>query len=89
MTLSILIISIGERFEKLITLYNKINDQIKDYPVEIICFTDNRKRTIGEKRTGAPTRAAEPSFQVLLSCGDHNESAHGGLITIYDDNANN
>ncbi|NCI48301.1 amidohydrolase family protein [Sediminibacterium roseum] len=34
----------------------------------------------GEKRGGAPTRAAEPSYQVLMSCGDH---AHReGLITF-------
>lgn len=33
----------------------------------------------GEKRSGAPTRPAVPSFQLLLSCGDHDH--HNGLIT--------
>ncbi|MDE3253224.1 MAG: amidohydrolase family protein, partial [Bacteroidota bacterium] len=33
----------------------------------------------GEKRSGAPTRPATPSFQILLSCGDHEH--HNGLIT--------
>lgn len=34
----------------------------------------------GEKRGGAATRPAEPSYQVLLSCGDHEH--HDALITI-------
>lgn len=34
----------------------------------------------GEKRAGTPMRAAEPSWQVILSCGDHGH--HHGLITI-------
>jgi len=34
----------------------------------------------GEKRAGVPMRAAEPSWQVILSCGDHGH--HNGLITI-------
>lgn len=34
----------------------------------------------GEKRGGAPTRPAEPSYQVLLSCGDHEHRE--GLITF-------
>ncbi|MEO7530120.1 MAG: hypothetical protein ABIS69_01875, partial [Sediminibacterium sp.] len=34
----------------------------------------------GEKRGGAVTRPAEPSFQILLSCGDHEH--HDGLITF-------
>ncbi|MDE3234344.1 MAG: amidohydrolase family protein [Bacteroidota bacterium] len=38
------------------------------------------QKMIGEKRSGAPVRAAEPSWQVILSCGDH--SHHDGLITI-------
>lgn len=36
-----------------------------------------------EKRSGAPMRPAEPSYQVLLGCGDHSE--RGGLITIEQD----
>ncbi len=34
----------------------------------------------GEKRAGTPMRAAEPSWQVILSCGDHGH--HNGLVTI-------
>ena len=34
----------------------------------------------GEKRAGVPTRAPEPSWQVILSCGDHGH--HNGLVTI-------
>ncbi|MFC4233013.1 amidohydrolase family protein [Parasediminibacterium paludis] len=34
----------------------------------------------GEKKAGTPMRAAEPSWQVILSCGDHGH--HNGLITI-------
>jgi imidazolonepropionase-like amidohydrolase len=34
----------------------------------------------GEKRGGAVTRPAEPSYQILLSCGDHEH--HDGLITF-------
>ena len=41
----------------------------------------------GEKRGGAATRPAEPSFQILLSCGDHDH--HDGLITIDMDDINN
>ncbi len=34
----------------------------------------------GEKRSGSPVRTAEPSWQYILSCGDHDH--HDGLITI-------
>ncbi|MEO5682426.1 MAG: amidohydrolase family protein [Chitinophagaceae bacterium] len=37
------------------------------------------QKLLGEKRTGAPMGAATPSFQVILSCGDHDH--HDGLIT--------
>lgn len=40
------------------------------------------QKLIGEKRTGGPgsVRAAEPSWQFILSCGDHDH--HDGLYTI-------
>ena len=44
----------------------------------------------GEKRSGAPVRTAEPSWQFILSCGDHDH--HDGLITVdiqEDDSINN
>jgi adenine deaminase len=37
------------------------------------------QKMMGEKRSGSPMAAATPSFQVLLSCGDHEH--HDGLIT--------
>ncbi|HXB43336.1 MAG TPA: amidohydrolase family protein [Puia sp.] len=53
-------------------------------------ISDERNRLVqkmlGEKKSGASTAPATPSFQVLLSCGDH--AHHDGLITvdISDDN---
>jgi hypothetical protein len=38
------------------------------------------QKLLNEKKSGAPTQAATPSFNVLLSCGDHDH--HDGLITI-------
>jgi adenine deaminase len=38
------------------------------------------QKMLGEKRSGAPMQPATPSFQVVLSCGDH--SHHDGLITV-------
>jgi len=39
------------------------------------------QKMIGEKRSGAsPIRPAEPSWQILLSCGDHNHK--DGIYTI-------
>ena len=45
------------------------------------------QKMLGEKKSGAPMGAATPSYQILLSCGDHQE--HSGLITyeLSDDNA--
>ena len=38
------------------------------------------QKLLGEKRGGTPMTAATPSFQVLMSCGDHEH--RDGLITI-------
>jgi imidazolonepropionase-like amidohydrolase len=38
------------------------------------------QKMLGEKRSGGPVSPATPSFQVVLSCGDHDH--HDGLITI-------
>lgn len=43
------------------------------------------QKMIGEKRSGGPVRPAEPSFQVLLSCGDHDHK--DGLYTIHTEDA--
>lgn len=38
------------------------------------------QKMLGEKKAGGATTPAKPSFQVLLSCGDHEH--HDGLITV-------
>jgi hypothetical protein len=48
--LSILIPSIPSRFDRAIKLYNDILSKTEGMNVEILMFTDNKKRTIGEKR---------------------------------------
>ena len=48
--LSILIPSIPSRFDRAIKLYKEIEEKTNGMDVEILMFTDNKKRTIGEKR---------------------------------------
>ena len=48
--LSILIPSIPTRFNKAKALYDKILSMVGDKQIEILMLTDNKKRTIGEKR---------------------------------------
>jgi hypothetical protein len=48
--LSILIPSIPSRFERAKSLYEKIDFLVGDKDIEILMLTDNKKRTIGEKR---------------------------------------
>jgi hypothetical protein len=55
--LSILIPTIPGREQKLSTLMDKLATQIGELPVEILAFSDNRQRTIGDKRTGLVTLA--------------------------------
>jgi imidazolonepropionase-like amidohydrolase len=43
------------------------------------------QKMLGEKRSGAPVQPAQPSYQVLLTCGDHEHKE--GLITIDGDEA--
>jgi hypothetical protein len=38
------------------------------------------QKMIAEKRSGAPTSPAAPSYRIELSCGDH--AHHDGLLTI-------
>ena len=49
--LSVLINTIDERHEDMVNLYHDLIIQVGDYPVEILVLMDNKKRTIGEKRT--------------------------------------
>lgn len=70
MTLSILICSIPERLNILHILLDKLLLQCKIFPqVEIIVFMDNKKRTIGEKRTGA-IRLANGTYFAMLDDDD-------------------
>lgn len=48
--LSILICSIPSRFAKVMQLYAEINALVEDRDIEILIFTDNKKRSIGAKR---------------------------------------
>ena len=48
--LSILVPSIPSRFDRLVTLYRKLEILVGDHPVEILCCIDNKKRSIGLKR---------------------------------------
>lgn len=48
--LSILIPSIPSRFERSCALYRSILEKVGDRDIEVLMFTDNKKRTIGEKR---------------------------------------
>lgn len=50
MRLSILIPSIPSRFDKLLSTYNQIASMCEGKDIEVLAFTDNKKRTIGEKR---------------------------------------
>jgi len=38
------------------------------------------QKMLGEKRNGGPVQPATPSYQFILSCGDHGH--HDGLITV-------
>lgn len=48
--LSILICSITSRRYQAIMLYERIIDMVGDKEIEVLMLTDNKKRTIGEKR---------------------------------------
>ena len=48
--LSILIPSIPSRLRKAIALYNKMLVRVSDKNCEVLMLTDDKKRTIGEKR---------------------------------------
>jgi adenine deaminase len=40
------------------------------------------QKMLGEKKAGGPTRPAMPSYQVLLTCGDHDHEDE--MVTIYE-----
>lgn len=51
----------------------KMQEEVKAERVRLV------KKMNGEKRSGAPVMPAQPSYQVMLSCGDHGHS-HGLLV---------
>lgn len=58
-------------------------DRVRDLELrKKIAAERNRlvQKMLGEKRSGAPVQPAKPSFEVILSCGDHDH--HDGLITV-------
>lgn len=72
--LSIVIPSIPERFEKACALFNKLQAQVNNRltqpgQVEIIMFTDNRRRSIGKKRE-ACVQLANGKYVALLDDDD-------------------
>jgi imidazolonepropionase-like amidohydrolase len=64
-------------------------DRTKDAEKSKAVATERAKliqKMLGEKRAGAPMRPATPSYQTILSCGDHDHEDH--LATIYESNNN-
>jgi len=47
---SVLIPSVPTRIAKMQALFAKLQAQIGDLPVEVLCLLDNKKRTVGRKR---------------------------------------
>ena len=67
--LSVLICSIPERFDTLRTITERVLNQAKDKPVEVLIFMDNKKRSIGDKRTDM-MNLANGRYFILLDDDD-------------------
>ncbi len=65
MKLTILIPAIPERLHKVKKLYKKLEDEIGDRDVEILCLCDNMKRSIGEKRNNLKSLINADHFAFL------------------------
>jgi imidazolonepropionase-like amidohydrolase len=64
-------------------------DRVKDAEKSKAISTERAKliqKMLGEKKAGAPMRPAMPSYQTILSCGDHDHEDH--LATVYETNKN-
>lgn len=64
-------------------------DREKDAAQRVKITNERNKliqKMLGDKKAGAPTKAATPSYQVLLECGDHEHENH--LATIYESQNN-
>ncbi|MFN5023641.1 MAG: amidohydrolase family protein [Chitinophagaceae bacterium] len=64
-------------------------DRAKDAEKSKAIATERAKliqKMLGEKKAGAPMRPAMPSYQTILSCGDHDHEDH--LATVYETNKN-
>ena len=86
--LSILIPSIPSRNEKMVALFNKINSQILWTDVEILCFVDNKKRSIGFKRD-ALVQMANGKYLTFIDDDDNVSDNYISLILDAIDNSNN
>lgn len=83
MRLSILIPSIPSRFGKAIKLYRELQAMCEGMDIEILMFTDNKKRTIGEKRDALKNLANGKYFMFV----DDDDSLLS-VQEIYDATAN-
>ena len=64
-------------------------DRAKDAEKSKAIATERAKliqKMLGEKKAGALMRPAMPSYQTILSCGDHDHEDH--LATVYETNKN-
>ena len=65
-------------------------DRAKDEKLQDVVAAERRRiinRMAGEKRAGAPTTPAVPSYQIMHACSDHAHSH--GLLTIDADHITN
>jgi glycosyltransferase involved in cell wall biosynthesis len=67
--LSVLILSIPSRFDMMRKIYEKIVSQVGSLPVEVLVLIDNKKITIGNKRT-ALVNAAEGKYLAFMDDDD-------------------
>jgi len=67
--LSVLIPSIPERIDKALKLLNNITEQDQGGKVEVLLFTDNRQRSIGQKRD-ALVQIAKGKYMVFVDDDD-------------------
>ena len=66
---SVLIPSVPSRIAKMQALFAKLQAQIGDLPVEVLCLLDNKKRTVGMKRD-ALVRTAKGIYLAFVDDDD-------------------
>lgn len=76
-------LSIYAKAEKTIVDGTVYFDRQRDAQLRVTIAAERNRlinKMLAEKKGGSPMAAARPSFNVILSCGDHDH--HDGLITI-------